>query len=145
MRRFATTVEIQATPSEIWPVMSDVERWSEWTASITSVVRTSPGPMAVGSTARVKQPRLATADFVVTDWQPGRGFDWVTKNAAVTALGRHWIAPAVTGSHVTLAVEFSGPLAWLIAVVYGGLTTRYVRMEAEGLKRRVEGREMSAG
>jgi uncharacterized membrane protein len=136
VRRFETTVVIDAPPATVWAVMSDVERWPEWTASITSVRRTSPGAMGVGSTAQVKQPRLATASFVVTKWEPGRGFDWVTRNPLVTAVGGHWIEPTPQGSRVTLSVEFSGPLAGLVAWLYGGLTERYIHMEAEGLKRR---------
>jgi hypothetical protein len=122
----------------VWQVMSDIERWHEWTPSIRSVTRTSAGPLTVGSTARVTQPRLAAAHFVVTAWEPNRGFDWVSRNAAVTAVGRHWIEPEPGGCRVTLGVEFSGPLAWLVAWLYGGLTERYVRMEAEGLKQRAE-------
>ena len=138
MKRFEASIEVNAPAALIWSVMSDIERWPEWTASITSIERTETGPLGVGSKARVKQPKLAAANFVVTTWQPERGFDWVTSNAAVTAVGRHWIAPAATGARVTLAVEFSGPLSGVIAWLYGGLTTRYVRMEAEGLKQRSE-------
>ena len=138
MRTFSTTIDIDAPPERVWRIMSDVERWHEWTASITSVTRTSGGPFGVGSTADVKQPKLAKAHFVVTAWEPPRGFDWVAKNPAVTAVGRHWIEPTTTGARVALAVDFSGPLAAVIAWLYGGLTTRYVRMEAQGLKRRAE-------
>ena len=118
--------------------MSDLERWPEWTASVTEIVCTSSGALGVGSTARVKQPKLAPANFVVTAWTPDRGFDWETRNALVTAVGHHAIEPLGTGSRVTLWVEFSGPLAGLVAWAYGGLTRRYVQMEAEGLKRRAE-------
>lgn len=135
MRRFAITIDIDASPAVVWTVMSDIEHWSQWTASISSVVRTSSGPLGVGSTAHVRQPKLAPADFVVTEWQPGRGFDWVTKNVLVTAVGGHWIEPTPNGSRVMLSVEFSGPLGGLIAWLYGGLTRRYIAMEASGLKR----------
>ena len=140
MRRFDTTIDIQASPAVVWAVMSDVERWPEWTTSITRITRTSPGPFGLGSTARVKQPKLAAANFVVTRWEPDRGFDWLTKTAAVTALGGHWIEPTPIGSRVTLSVDFSGPLAGLITWLYGGLTARYLRMEAEGLKAHSEAR-----
>jgi hypothetical protein len=138
MRTFSSTIEIAASPARVWTVMSDVERWHEWTPSITSVERLDSAPLALGSRARVKQPKLAPATFVVTEWQPERGFDWVTRNPAVTAVGRHWIQPIASGVRVTLSVEFSGPLAGLIAWLYGGLTSRYVQMEAEGLKKRSE-------
>jgi hypothetical protein len=135
MRRFATTIDIDAPPAAVWAVMSDIERWSQWTASISSVERTSSGPLGVGSTAHVRQPKLAPADFVVTQWEPDRGFDWVTTNALVTAVGGHWIEATPGGSRVTLSVEFSGLLGGLVAWLYGGLTRRYIAMEADGLKR----------
>ena len=138
MRRFATTIDIIAPPDVVWQVMSDVERWPEWTASVSSVTRTSGGPLRVGATARVRQPKLAPADFTVTRWEPHRGFDWMTKNPFVTAVGGHWIDRMANGSRVTLSVEFSGALAPLIGWVYGRLTTRYIEMEAAGLKRRSE-------
>jgi carbon monoxide dehydrogenase subunit G len=138
VRRFETTVDLDAAPAAVWAVMSDVERWAEWTPSIRSITRTSSGPMGVGSTALVKQPKLAPAHFVVTKWEPGRGFDWTTKHPLVTAIGSHWIEPVGAGSRVTLSVEYGGALARLIAWAYAGLTNRYLRMEAEGLKRRLE-------
>ena len=138
MRLFSTTIDINASPARVWAVMSDIERWHEWTATITSIERRDREPLGVGSKARVKQPKLAPANFVITSWHPDRGFDWVTKNPAVTAIGRHVIEPTATGARVTLSVEFSGPLHGLIAWLYGGLTSRYVRIEAEGLKQRSE-------
>lgn len=138
MSLFTTTIDIAASPAQVWAVMSDIERWHEWTASISSITRTSSGPIGVGSTARVKQPKLATADFEISAWQPERGFDWVTKNLAVTAVGRHHIEPTATGSRVTLSVEFRGPLARIISWLYGGLTTHYIGIEAAGLKQRSE-------
>jgi uncharacterized protein YndB with AHSA1/START domain len=138
MRSFEATIDINASPARVWTVMSDIERWHQWTPSITSITRLDRGAIGVGSKARVKQPKLAPANFEITRWIPERGFDWVTKNAAVTAIGRHSIEPTATGAHVTLGVTFSGPLAAVIAWLYGGLTERYVRMEAEGLKRRSE-------
>jgi hypothetical protein len=138
MPTFETTIGISASPATVWSIMSDIERWHEWTASITSVTRTSAGPLGVGSTALVKQPKLAPANFVVTIWEPDRGFDWIARHPLVKAVGRHWIAPDTQGSRVTLGVAFSGPLAGLVGWLYGGLTNRYIRMEAEGLKRRVD-------
>ena len=138
MRTFSRTIDIHASPARVWAIMSDVERWHEWTASVTRIERLDGDPIRVGSRIRVKQPKLATAVFEVTAWQPDRGFDWVTRNAAVTASARHTIEPIGHGSRVTLSVTFSGPLAALVVWLYGGLTQRYVDMEAEGLERRAQ-------
>ena len=140
VRRFSRTIDIAASPEQVWDVMSDVERWPEWTASMTTVERLDPSPLGVGSLVRVKQPRLATARFEITKWEPGRGFDWAAHNAAVSADARHLIERTPEGARLTLSVEFSGVLARVVAWWFGDLTERYIAMEAEGLKRRAESR-----
>ena len=138
MRTFSATRDIAASPARVWAVMTDIERWPEWTASMTRVERLQPGPLGVGSRVRVKQPKLALADFQITAWQPGREFDWVTKSLGVTAVARHRIEAAGDGARATLSVEFSGWPAGLVVWWFGDLTQRYVAMEADGLKRRSE-------
>ncbi|MGC4854783.1 hypothetical protein ACLQ24_15670 [Micromonospora sp. DT4] len=41
-------------------------------------------------------------------------------------------------TRVEAAVDQAGPLAGLIGLLYGGLLSRYVRLEADGLRRRCE-------
>jgi uncharacterized protein YndB with AHSA1/START domain len=138
VRHFETSIDIAAPPERVWRVLSNIERWPEWTRSMSSVQRLDAEPLRAGSRARVKQPRLASALFEITSWHPPHGFDWVTGNAMVTAIAKHAIAPTAGGSRVTLSVTFSGPLSRLIGWLYGSLTQRYVQMEAEGLKRESE-------
>jgi len=124
----------------VWTVLSDLERWPEWTASITSIERLDEGQLRPGSRAEVRQPRLRPATFVVTEVDPARGFTWVTRSGGVTATARHDFQPVPAGTRVTLAVEFTGLLGGLVGRLYGPLTRRYLRLEAEGLKARSEGR-----
>ena len=50
---FRTSVDI-ATPSEVvWAVMSDVERWHEWTPSVRSIRLVGGGPIEVFGLADV--------------------------------------------------------------------------------------------
>ena len=34
---FETTIEIEAPRETVWSTLADVERWHEWTASVTSI------------------------------------------------------------------------------------------------------------
>jgi uncharacterized membrane protein len=137
---FSTSIDIDAPPARVWDVMSDVERWHEWTASITSIQRLDREPFGLGSRALVRQPKLPANYFKVTEFDPGRVFTWVSKSPGVVAAGRHLIEPRNGGSRATLSVSFSGLFGWFVARIVGGLTERYIRMEAEGLKRWSEDR-----
>ena len=37
------SIDIDAPPGIVWEVWSDIARWHEWTASITSIDRLGPG------------------------------------------------------------------------------------------------------
>jgi uncharacterized protein YndB with AHSA1/START domain len=138
MNSFSITVDIAAPPERVWVVMSDVERWAEWTASVTSVTRLDQGPLAPGSRARIRQPRVAPAVWTVIDVKPDRGFSWKTGNPLIWAVARHSIEPMPPGSRATLFLQFGGLFAPAVAWLTRSLNNRYLQMEAAGLKRRSE-------
>lgn len=138
MTRFDATVEIEASPDDVWRVMRDVERWPDWTPSMSSVRLVDEGPLAIGSRARVKQPKLPAAEWVVTELQEGRGFTWISRSPGVRATAEHLIEPTSTGSRVTLSVQLGGVLGPLVARATRRMTERYIALEAKGLKHRSE-------
>jgi len=138
MKIFSTSIDIDAPPERVWAIMSDVERWHEWTASITSIQRADAGPLAVGSKATVRQPKLPPAKWQVTELDPQTGFVWVSTGPGVHVTGRHIIERTSSGSRITLAVEYRGALGAVLAWMTGSLNDRYIAIEAAGLKRRSE-------
>jgi carbon monoxide dehydrogenase subunit G len=137
---YEQTINIAATPEDVWRVLVDVEAWPTWTASMSSVQLQTPGPLRLGSVAKVRQPRLAPATFTVTGYEDGRSFAWSTGNRLLATVGDHRVEPAPDGSYVTLTLRQVGPLAGVVGALYRGLINRYIRMEAEGLKRESESR-----
>lgn len=133
-------IDIQAPPDAVWAVWSDVERWPEWTASVSRIERLERGPLAVGHRARVRQPKLPTAMWLVTKLEVGRGFEWVSSSPGAHVTGYHWIEPQGSGSRVRLGIVFAGPIARLVGWVARSLSERYLELEANGLKARSEGR-----
>ena len=132
-------IDIAAPPDRVWAVMSDVERWPEWTASVRRVERLDQGPFAVGSRARVRQPRLPAATWTVTALEPGRSFEWQSPAPGLLSVGGHRVEPAENQtSRVTLSLTWSGLLTPVMRLLFGKLSQRYVTMEAQGLKRRCE-------
>jgi len=118
--------------------MIDVERWHEWIPGITRIQKLDPGPLRLGSRARVHQPKLLPNVWTVIDFVDHKAFTWQSRSPGVLVTGRHSVEPVGKGSRVRLAVEFSGPLAGVISALMGPRTKRYLDMESDGLKRRCE-------
>jgi hypothetical protein len=135
-KHFSITVEIPAPAALVWSVMADVERWSEWTASVSRIKRLSPRPLQVGSRLRIHQPKLPPALWRVTELTPDEGFTGVSVAPGVRVTARHQVEAIATGSRVTLSIRYEGLLSGLLARWTGELNERYLGMEANGLKAR---------
>jgi hypothetical protein len=138
-----STIEIETPPDRVWAVMRDIEHWSEWTPTVTSIRPLDPGPLALGTRAIVRQPKLIPARWWVTELEEGRSFTWITRGPGLLVTAHHSIEHAAIGSRVMLSVDFSGPLGPLFALLTGGLTARYLSIEAQGLKKRAEAQARS--
>jgi uncharacterized membrane protein len=131
-------ISINAPPAKVWDVMADVENWPRWTESVTKIERLDSGPFAVGSRAKIKQPRLPEVIWEVIDLEPSSYFAWRASSRGVTTVGGHRVAASDGGSTVTLTIDQGGPMSWLASLLFGGMSRRYVDMEAQGLKRYCE-------
>lgn len=140
MTFFSITVEIRATPQRVWAVLSDVEGWPEWTPSVRSAERLDAGPLAVGSRARIRQPKLLPAVWRITSIEKGSAFTWVTRSPGLSVTAHHLVEATPDGSRATLSIRFEGLLAPLVALLTRRLNNRYLRLEGAGLKRRSEAR-----
>ncbi len=138
MRHICTTIDIQAPPDPVWDAMRNLEYWSEWTPTIISIRLLDPGPLAVGTRAIVRQPKLLPARWQVLELEEGRSFTWVMRGPGVRVTARHSVEGAANGSRATLSLDFSGPLSGIIARLTRGLNECYLALEARGLKNRAE-------
>jgi uncharacterized protein YndB with AHSA1/START domain len=129
------TFPVAASADRVWAVLSDVERWPTWTASMREVVL--DGPLEVGAVAKIRQPKLPPTAWTVTEVVPGRSFSWESKAPGSLAVGEHEITPTGDATcEVRLMLDQTGPLGSLVGLLYRGLTRRYVEMEAKGLAAR---------
>lgn len=131
---FSREVEIPAPPPLVWSAMVDVERWPDWTASIARVKLLTPGPLAVGSRARIHQPKLPPAVWRVTELNPGASFTWVSRAPGVRVTARHAVEAIPTGARATLSIRYEGLLGGWLARWVGDLNARYLALEADGLR-----------
>ncbi len=135
----STSIDIAAPQQRVWEVLSDVERWPDWTDTVRWVRRLDDGPLRTGSQAKISQPKVPTVDYVVTELDPGTSFTWVSGGVAALTTGRHVLEPLPGGgTRVTLTIRQDGWLGSLVGRFYRGLTERYLAAEAAGLKIRSE-------
>jgi hypothetical protein len=106
MAKFSIAIEIAAPRERVRQVMSDIERWHEWTASIKSVKRLSAGPFAVGNRVLIRQPKLPPAFWKVVAIEPGRSFTWISVAPGFRAIGYHAVESNSDVSRATLSIEF---------------------------------------
>ena len=135
---FTHSIDIHAPPETVWAIWSDIERWSEWTASITKIEKLAPGPLVIGLRACVRQPKLPTATWCVTELEENRGFTWVSRSPGARVTGIHSIEPLANGSRATMTLIFTSPIALLFGWLKRSLTQQYLQLEANGLKARSE-------
>lgn len=138
--QYSRTDLIAARPSDVWAVLTDVERWPDWTASMREITRLDSGPLRVGSTARVRQPTGRPLVWTVTDLVDERSFTWTASMAGIRFAGFHELTPTDSGVRAVLTFVVTGPMAWLADLLAGGRVRGYVDMEADGLKRQSESR-----
>lgn len=138
MTDFTTTITIAAPSERVWQVMSDIDRWHEWTPSVTRIDRKGGAPLAVGTRVVIRQPKFPPALWTVAAIEPGRSFAWVSRAPGMTVTGRHAVEPAGSGSRATLSLRYEGFAGRLFARMTRGITERYIGYEAAGLKARSE-------
>ena len=141
MRDFRISTTIDAPGERVWAVLVDVERWPEWTASVSRVELLTGAPLGLSGRVRIDQPKLRPAVWTVTLWQPGQRFVWESANPGVRVVAEHAIATRAGGCTVTLAVQFNGLFGSAAGALNRELTTHYLELEANGLKATSEGLE----
>ncbi|MCV7444164.1 SRPBCC family protein [Mycobacterium paraense] len=133
------SIEIDAPPQLVWDVFSDVERWPEWTASVTSLTGQDGSTLAAGKRFAIKQPGLQKLVWRVSEIEPGTSWTWVHRSPGVRVTARHYVT-ALPGGRTLVRQELDqrGVLGALVAQLMVKRTKRFLAMEAQGLKARSE-------
>jgi carbon monoxide dehydrogenase subunit G len=132
-------VVIKASPTAIWEVLTDVERWPMWTPTVLSVEPVTRDGFKVGAKYRVTQPKIKPAIYEVTERIPHEAFTWVQKAPGATMIAEHRLtAFDGSGTEVELAFATKGLLGALAGSLNAKLIAEYVKTEAKSLKQHCE-------
>ena len=131
------SIEIEAPASVVWDVFTDVEHWSEWTASIERIVALDGAEIEVGKRFEIKQPRMPKLVWEVTEVEPGVSWTWRQKALGSTAFATHEVT-AIDGERTVVRqkIDQRGPLGVPVGVLTRRMTRRYLDLEAQGLRER---------
>jgi uncharacterized membrane protein len=137
--RTDSCIEIAAPAALVWRVFSDVERWPEWTASVTGLVGLDGPDIAVGKRFEIKQPRMPRLVWTVTEVAPGVSWTWEQRSFGGVTVACHEVAATDgDGTVVRQQLDQCGLLGALIGRLMVSTTRRYLELEARGLKARSE-------
>jgi len=132
------TMLIHASPERVWAVTVDVERWSEWTPTVTRVTRVDDGDFQVGSVARIKQPGMRECLWRVTEMRDGVGYTWETRVFGMTMIATHEISVHADGAMNTLRLTMRGVVSRLFWPMIRGKLHLTLSRENAGLKAKME-------
>ncbi len=106
-----SSVEIGAPAPLVWEVFSDVERWPEWTASVTRLVALDGPGIAVGKRFAIKQPRMPRLVWEVTEVASGASWTWVQRAPGGWTFARHQVLPRPTAARSFVSRSTSAALS----------------------------------
>ena len=133
------SIEIDASPELVWAMYADVERWPDWTPSVTKLDALDGSDLEVGRRYAITQPRLPKLVWTVATVEPGRSWTWEQRSLGSFAAGVHEVVP-ITGDRtlVRMSLEQRGPIGGIVGRLAARMTRRYVELEASGLKAHCE-------
>jgi uncharacterized protein YndB with AHSA1/START domain len=107
MPRFEKSIDINVPPQKAFDYLSDVTKHAEWSSHGLSVEKTSPGPIAVGTTFSTTGHQMGTHTGVVTITELVPGQKVVYESSDDTGRMKHAfeVAPQNGGTRVTKSFE----------------------------------------
>ena len=137
--RFEQSIEIDARQQRVWDVLSDLEGWPQRVETVDAVELLTPGPVAIGTRVRLKQPKLPEGVWEVTVWDAPSFFEFRQQSGGLTDVAGHRVEALEDGrSRLTLTLDMRGLLVPVVALFWKGLTNRYMTIEAQGIKTAAE-------
>ena len=145
----STTIEIAATPDNVWAVLADLANYQQWHPVYLGVTgQLAAGGMLTITTTHPTTGRTMTAKVKVRTAEPETELQWVSKMAGVTISKRVFLLSPAAGG--TLLVQtgtyhgLGGGRGRAITNVVGRIQDSFVAIN-EAIKQQAEARQRALG
>lgn len=132
--RHEVTTTIDAPTDLVWRAVSDVEKWSDWTPTVTEIRVHGGGELRQRSVATVRQPKQPAREWTVTELTD-HSFTWTSKGPGLRFSADHTVTEKDGGTSVELTFSIAGPLAPVARLLAGKAIRWAVDTEAASLKK----------
>jgi len=110
MARAEVSTTIKRPVEDVWALISNVENNPKWSSFALEAKQTSPGPIGVGTTARVVGKflgRRIESESVITEFEPNRKYSWESKSGPFPLKGSTVLQQIEGGTRVNATLEGS--------------------------------------
>lgn len=128
-------ITVQAPPDTVWSVLTDIDRWPEWQAGVSSAAL--EGDLAAGATFRWKANGLGITS-TIQEFEPGRRIGWTGDSLGMRAIHIFALAPQDGGTRVTTEESLSGWLARILKIFDADYLDESLAGSLRALKARAE-------
>jgi len=143
--RLEASIDIAASPLQVWRYLGDFEDVEEWAPALSDAYRTTGPNVGVGSRRIVRYRRLFSLEEVVTEWVEGHRLEYAVFRAPwpLRHFVERWeISPSAVGTRVSAGVSYDvwlGPLGGAVDWLFTRHVLRFeMRAGLRGLKRAAE-------
>jgi len=137
MRAYEATSFIEASPEQVWPILTNIAAWPDWDSGVTNV----DGRLALGEKVSITVKANPGRTFPVKVMQLDAARRMVFRGGMPLGLfvgeRTYTLAPEGTGTRFTMREEYTGPFAGMIFKSIPDLGPSF-RQFADGLKQRTQ-------
>lgn len=108
MARAEVSTTIKRPVEDVWAMISNVENHPKWSSFALEAKQTSPGPIGVGTTARVVGKflgRRIESESVITEFEPNRKYSWEDKSGPFPLKGSTTLEQIEARTRVNATLE----------------------------------------
>ncbi|MEX0800835.1 MAG: SRPBCC domain-containing protein [Dehalococcoidia bacterium] len=113
MKRIETSIEMRATPEQLWEVLMDFPSYPSWNPMVVGIAGEARPGQRLEVEIAMKGGRTMKFEPTVVEYEPGHRFGWLGKfwlRGLFDGLHRFEVQPASSGATFVHSEEFRGLL-----------------------------------